>query len=174
MKETYCKLGFIQFPLFTSLAMLLHEDYSFHNNFLSDLGRISTGNLLSWFLFTISLILLGLSLVGFYADNITGVLSGVCFVFVALFPVDLNPIFHMLFAILAFILLGFATIKTDMKLLTGVLIVFIFNFLIADSIAIQVLNQKFAILSIIILHLASLYNVPLLVDNSYVAKSNSH
>lgn len=172
MKETYCRIGFIQFPLFICLAMLLNEDFTLSNNFLSDLGRISTENFLSWLLFTISLILLGLSLMLFYREDITGFFSGICFVFVALFSIDLNPLLHMFFAILAFILLTIASIKADMKLLTGILIVFFFNFLIADSISMQVLNQKFAILSIIILHLANLYNIPFLVNNSNIRKSD--
>ncbi len=171
MKYFYCKLGFIQFPIITSLAMLFHNDYSFEKNFLSDLGRISNLtlnlNIVSWILFTSSLIIVGISLILFYSPNIWGILSGLCFICVALSPIDILPFYHMLFAIFAFIFLTIATVKADLRILTGVLIAFFFNFLIAESIIIQVLNQKFAFYAMIILHLFCLYNVTFLVNRYY-------
>ena len=171
MKNFYCKLGFIQFPIITGLAMLIHTEYSFEKNFLSDLGQISNItlnlNIISWFLFTSSLIIVGMSLILFYSPNIWGFLSGICFIGVALSPIDILPLFHMLFAILAFVFLTIATVKADLRILTGVLIAFFFNFLIAESLIIQVLNQKFAFYSMIVLHLVCLYNVSFFVNRYY-------
>jgi hypothetical membrane protein len=159
MKEFLCKLGFFQFPIFTLLAGLIHVDYSFDNNFLSDLGRISnvTANIISWILFTLSLILLAISLILFYSDNIWGILSGISFICVALTPIDILPFLHMLFAILAFGLLTAASVQADLKILTGVLIAFFFNFLIAETQLIQILNQKFVFYTLVILHLICLH-----------------
>jgi hypothetical membrane protein len=172
MKYFYCKLGFIQFPIITSLAMLFNTDYSFEKNFLSDLGRISNItldlNFISWLLFTSSLIIVGISLILFYLHNIWGILSGTCFICVAFSPIDVLPFFHMLFAISAFVFLTIATVKADLRILTGVLIAFFFNFLIAESLIIQVLNQKFTFYSMIVLHLICLYNVSFFVNRYYI------
>ncbi|MFX0087609.1 MAG: hypothetical protein ACFFAU_18310 [Candidatus Hodarchaeota archaeon] len=171
MKYFYCKLGFIQFPIISGLAMLFHNDYSFEKDFLSDLGRISNItldlNILSWLLFTSSLIIVGISLIMFYSKNFWGILSGISFICVAFSPIDILPFFHMFFAILAFLFLTVATVKADLRILTGVLIAFFFNFLIAESIVIQVLNQKFIFYSMIILHLICLYNVSFVINRYY-------
>ncbi|MHA1967077.1 MAG: hypothetical protein ACW964_04660 [Candidatus Hodarchaeales archaeon] len=169
MKTFYCKIGFIQFPIFTILANLIHTDYSFNQNFLSDLGRISNinGNIISLMLFALSLIILGLSLILFYSDNNWGILSGIGFICVALFPIDIFPFFHMVFAILAFVFLTVATVRAELRILTGVLIAFFFNFLITESLMIQVLNQKFAFYSMVIMHLFCLYNVSFFINRYY-------
>ncbi len=169
MKLFLCRIGFFQFSIFTLLASLIHVDYSFDKNFLSDLGRVSSinGNFISWILFTLSLILLAISLILFYSDNIWGILSGFSFVCVALTPIDILPFLHMVFALLAFSFLTAASVQADLKILTGVLITFFFNFLIAEAQMIQVLNQKFVFYSLVILHLISLYNFSFLFNQYY-------
>ena len=164
-----CKIGFCQFPIFTILAGLIHKDYSFDQNFLSDLGRVSkvNENIISWILFTLSLIFLAISLILFYSDNIWGILSGISFICIALTPVDILPFLHMTFAILAFSLLIVASVQADLKILTGVLFAFFFNFLIAETQMIQVLNQKFVFYSLVILHLICLYNISFLLNQYY-------
>jgi hypothetical protein len=120
-------------------------------------------------LFILSLIILGLSLILFYSDNIWGILSGIGFICVALSPIDIFPLFHMVFAILAFIFLTVATVQAELRILTGVLIASFFNFFIAESLVIQVLNQKFAFYSMVILHLSCLFNVTFFI-NQYCRK----
>ena len=73
----------------------------------------------------------------------------------------------MLFAILAFFLLTLATIKADLRILTGVFIGFFFNFIIAETVIMQALNQKFAFYSLILLHLLCLYDAPFLINQYY-------
>jgi hypothetical protein len=111
--------------------------------------------------------ILGLSLILFYSDNFWGILSGISFICVAFSPIDIFPFLHMLFAIFAFIFLTIATVQAELRTLTGVLIAFFFNFLIAESSLIQVLNQKFVFYSMVILHLLCLFNAPILINQYY-------
>jgi hypothetical protein len=126
-------LGSSQFILFTSIAMKIYpggsklfpeaKGYNFLYNFFSDLGLSQTfsgdWNLPSRVLFTIALILVGISLLLYYLTapklftskkshwfstiaSISGILAAVSFVAIAFTPEDLYPSLHQIFAYLAF------------------------------------------------------------------------
>jgi hypothetical protein len=58
-------------------------------------------------------------------------------------------------------------VKANLRILTGVFIAFFFNFFIADTVIMQVLNQKFVFYSTVVLHLICLYDLPYLMNQYY-------
>ncbi|MHA1940662.1 MAG: hypothetical protein ACXAC2_23135 [Candidatus Kariarchaeaceae archaeon] len=133
----------LQFLLLTMLAMVFYEggtrldptvaDYSFFQNFFSDLGRLEAfsgkSNLVSVFLFVIAI--LGLSIGSFTFFSIqpslfvknthyyryfdysvkAGKLASLLFLGVALAPSDIIPIIHDFFVVSGFTLIAFVSLS---------------------------------------------------------------
>ena len=127
-------IGCIQFFILTILAMIFYAGgtgtdpnnpgYSFWSNFFSDTGRVKAwsgrNNTISYIIFTISLSIIGISLIIFIIafqrffnikkiekilsifGSITGLISGILHVGIAFTPWDLYYDYHVMFVKLAF------------------------------------------------------------------------
>jgi len=128
-------VGSCQYIVLTIIAMFLYaggtldnpnqKGYSFFYNFFSDLGRttnhLGEPNTISWFLFTISAIVVGITMIVFYlswtylfkdsekSNNISkigsifGSIAGLSFIGVAFTPYDLLLDLHIQFVQLGFL-----------------------------------------------------------------------
>tara|TARA_A100001011_G_C14275319_1_gene828929 strand:- start:920 stop:1606 length:687 start_codon:yes stop_codon:yes gene_type:complete len=118
----YAVLYFI-LSVFTAGFFYVTGEYSIKNNFLSQLGQLyvfKNLNIISFLIFNISLIIMGLVLSMFYINFfhlfklelknnfvlklllIFGVTSGICFSGVGIFPTDIAFKYHIFFADTAF------------------------------------------------------------------------
>jgi hypothetical membrane protein len=178
--------------------------YSFFYNFFSDLGRTKSingqSNFIPSVLFFLTICILGTSLVIYYLltqlisdyfqlnrfltlfGTISGVLSGLAFFGVALTPVDLLPLPHLVIAVIAFLLLIFASFSRSIILynserypkrysivLLSFSVIFSFYFtiyviiavfsqnLIPEGLLIQVTGQKIVFYALIVSYSLQVY-----------------
>ncbi|MFX1524934.1 MAG: hypothetical protein ACFFCC_15605 [Promethearchaeota archaeon] len=135
-------VGCLQFIILTIIAMVFYrggtyvdpssEGYIFWYNYFSDLGRVNAHsgqiNLVSFYLFTITLSLWGITQIIFYIvfpflfkdksslkklnriSSILGIISGISYVGIALTPSDIAGRFHDFFVVIGFSFVYFSII----------------------------------------------------------------